>query len=64
MTALSLSPFSFLTWSFRKTELEVDDTFQIDDVERNEIAVDMISASACNSEYGAQMLMSLYPDQF
>ena len=64
MTALSLSPFSFPTWTSWKSEPKVDDTIQIDDAERREIVSEMIAAGACDSEYGVQMLMSVFPDQF
>lgn len=64
MTALFLSPFSFLNWTFRKAETKVDDTALHYDVERRKVVGHMISAGACNSETGVQMLMSVYPDQF
>lgn len=64
MTALSLSPFSFLTRTYWKAEPKVDDTAPFDDVERRKVVGDMISAGACDSEYGVQMLMSVFPDQF
>lgn len=64
MTALSLSPFSILNWTFRKAKPKVDDTALFYDVERRKIVGHMIAAGACNSEYGVQMLMSVFPDQF
>lgn len=64
MTALSFSRFSFPTWLFRASEPKTDDTAPFDDAERRKIIGDMISAGACDSEYGVQMLMSVYPDQF
>jgi len=64
MTALSLSPFSFLAWTFRKPEPMVEDTSPFDDAERRKIVGDMIAAGACDSEYGVQMLMSVFPDRF
>ncbi|UWQ12931.1 hypothetical protein K3556_08045 [Aliiroseovarius sp. M344] len=64
MTTLSLSPFSFLNWTFQKDTENVDDTDQFDGVERRKIIGDMIAAGACDSEYGVQMLMSVFPEQF
>jgi hypothetical protein len=64
MTALTLSPFSFLTWTSRKADSSAADTARIDDVERRKIVGDLISAGACESEHGVQMLMSVFPDQF
>ncbi len=64
MTALSLSPLSFPTWTFRKAQPEVDDTVRIDDAERRMIIGDMIAAGACDNEHGVQTLMSVFPDQF
>jgi hypothetical protein len=32
--------------------------------ERREIVGDMIAAGACDSKYGVQMLISVFPDQF
>lgn len=64
MTALFLSPISFLTWTFRKADSKVHDPAQLDGVERRKIVGDMIAAGACDSEYGVLMLMSIYPDQF
>lgn len=65
MTVPALSPFSFLTWTFRKSgPRNAEDPDIIDDAERRKIVREMIAAGACNSEYGVQMLMSMYPDQF
>ncbi|SEK09623.1 hypothetical protein MAA5396_04826 [Marinovum algicola] len=64
MTALTLSPFSFLAWTFRKYERAADDTARFDDVERRKIVGDLIAAGACESEYGVEMLMSVCPDRF
>lgn len=64
MTALFLSPFSFVIWTSRKAQPKVDDTVLYDGRERREIVGDMIAAGACDSEYGVQMLMSVFPDQF
>jgi len=64
MTALFLSPFSFLASTPRKSEPKADDTATFNDVERRKIVGNMIAAGACDSEYGVQMLMSIFPDQF
>jgi len=64
MTALSLPLFSFYTWTVRRAEPTVDDTASFDDVERRKVVGDMIAAGACDSEFGVQMLMSIYPNQF
>lgn len=62
MTALSLAPFSFFNWTFRKAQAKADDTDHFDRDERRRIAAEMIAAGACDSEFGAQMLMSVFPD--
>lgn len=64
MTALSISRFSFLNWTFRTTEPKVEDSARHYDAERRKIVGHMIAAGACNSEHGVQMLMSVFPDQF
>jgi hypothetical protein len=64
MTALTLSPFSFLTWPRRKAEPKVDDTAHFEGTERRKVVGDLIAAGACDSEYGMQMLMSVFPDEF
>lgn len=64
MITLSLSPFSSFTWFIRKDAPKSDDTTQPNDVERRRIIGDMIAAGACESEYGVQMLMSVFPEEF
>jgi hypothetical protein len=63
MTVLSLPIFSFPT-CVRRAEPTVDDSASFNDVERRKVVADMIAAGACDSEYGMQMLMSIYPSQF
>lgn len=64
MTALFFAPFSIFSRTFRKAKPTVDDTGRLDRVERRKIVADMIAAGACDSEFGAQMMMSVFPDQF
>lgn len=64
MSALSLSSFSFFNSTYKRVEPQADGTSPNDDVERRKIVGDMIAAGACDSEYGVQMLMSVFPDQF
>ncbi|MFK8032919.1 MAG: hypothetical protein AB8B94_02160 [Hyphomicrobiales bacterium] len=64
MTALSLSRFSFPNLTFRNAEPKVDDTAPLGDFERRQVVRDMITAGACGSEHGAQMLMSVFPHEF
>lgn len=61
-----LVPFPFLVYhlAYRKGEPKVDDTAPFSDVERRKIVGDMIAAGAFDSEYGAQMFMSVFPDRF
>lgn len=64
MTALFLSPLSLLTWPFRTSEPTVEDNGKVTDEEGRRIVNDLIAAGACDSDYGVQMLMAVYPDQF
>ncbi|PHQ79158.1 MAG: hypothetical protein COB65_12990 [Thalassobium sp.] len=64
MTALFFSSFPRLTWPARKAAPKVDDSAPVHDVARRKIVSEMIAAGACDSEYGMQMLMSVYPDEF
>lgn len=64
MTVLSVFPFSFFSWTYRKAEPMVHKTAPFDGAERRMIVADLITAGACDSEYGVQMLMSVFPDQF
>jgi hypothetical protein len=64
MTVLPLSPLSFLNRFFWKDRHKAGDTTQLDAAERRRIFGEMITAGACGSEYGAQMLMSVFPDEF
>ena len=64
MSALSLSSFSFFKSTYQRVEPQADGNNPNDDVERRKIVGDMIAAGACDSEYGVQMLMSVFPDQF
>ena len=71
MNALSLPAFSFFPWTSRKSEQMTDRTIKTDDAERHRIVGEMIAAGACDSEYGVQMLMSVFqmlmsvfPDRF
>lgn len=64
MTALSLPFFSFFSLSSRTSEPMIDDAIQTTDAERRRFVSDMISAGACDSENGVQMLMSIYPSKF
>lgn len=64
MTALTHSPFSFLAEPVRTTEPKVADADFIDDAERRALVNEMIAAGACDSEYGVQMMMSVFPGRF
>lgn len=64
MTALSLAPLSFFNWTSLKARPKVDNTDRFDRDERRKIVADMIAAGACDCEFGVQMLMSVFPDQF
>ncbi|GAA6208420.1 hypothetical protein NBRC116601_17130 [Cognatishimia sp. WU-CL00825] len=64
MTTLSISPFSFFTRPFWKPEATAVNGAQKTEIQRRQILSEMIAAGACDSEYGVQMLMSVYPDQF
>lgn len=64
MNVLSLPAFSFFRWTSRRSEQMTDQTIQTDDAERRRIVGEMIAAGACDSEYGVQMLMSVFPDRF
>ena len=63
MTALALSPFSFLTSIYKGSAPTVEGVTPFDEAERRKIVGDLISAGACDSELGVQMLMSVFPDQ-
>ena len=64
MTALTLFPFSFLAEPVRTSEPKVADDDSIDDAERLALVSEMIAAGACDSEYGVQMMMSVFPGRF
>ncbi|MBG6159082.1 hypothetical protein IWQ52_005380 [Labrenzia sp. EL_159] len=64
MTVLPLSPLSLLSRFFWKGQQKADETTQMDAAERRRIFGEMITSGACGSEYGAQMLMSIFPDEF
>lgn len=64
MKALSLTAFPLFPWAARKSEQAIDQTIRTDDAERRRVVGEMIAAGACDSEYGVQMLMSVFPDQF
>ena len=64
MTALSFSRLSFLFRAPQNSEPRVDDAVQIDDAERRRIVGELIAAGACDSEYGVQMMMSIFPDRY
>ncbi|WP_299472410.1 hypothetical protein [uncultured Roseibium sp.] len=64
MTVLPHPPLSFLIRFFEKDQQKACETAQIDTAERRRIFGEMITSGACGSEYGAQMLMSVFPDQY
>lgn len=64
MNAQSLPAFFFFPLIARKSPRTTDQTNQTDDAERRRIVSEMIAAGACDSEYGVQMLMSVFPDRF
>lgn len=64
MNAMSLPAFSVFPWTARKSEQITDQTIQTDDAERRRIVSEMIAAGACDSEYGVQMLMSVFRTSF
>ncbi len=64
MTALSAFSLSLLTWPFRLSEPKAIKTEQFDATARRQIVNDMIATGACDSEYGVQLLMAAFPDQF
>lgn len=63
MTLTYFSPFAFLSWT-KDVEPSATEDSQTPVENNREILIDMISAGACESEYGVQMLMSVYPDRF
>lgn len=61
MTALRLPFFSFYSMNSRKPEPTNTGSVEVVDPELRRILDDMIAAGSCDSEYGAHMLMSIYP---
>ncbi|MDU8942326.1 hypothetical protein [Ovoidimarina sediminis] len=64
MTTLSLPAFLVFPWRSRTSGQMADDTMPTGDADRRRIVGEMIAAGACDSEFGIQMLMSIFPDEF
>lgn len=64
MTALSIRQIPFLNWTRRSVPARTETTAPVHDPQRRDFACQLIAAGACDSEFGVQMLMSVYPDRF
>ena len=64
MTSLSFFSLAIPVWTLWPTAPKLDGKARLDDAQRRQIVGDLIAAGACDSEYGAQMMMSVFPDQF
>ena len=64
MTALTLFPFTFLAGPVRTSVAKVAEENSTEDAERQAFVSEMIAAGACESEYGVQMMMSVFPGRF
>ena len=64
MTVFPRPPLSFFIRFFERNQQNAGETVQIDAAERRRIFGEMITSGACGSEYGAQMLMSVFPDRY
>jgi hypothetical protein len=62
MPTLTLSRFLFFRWTVRQAPLTVNRVVACEDLARCKVVGEM--NAACDSEYGVQMLMSVFPDQF
>lgn len=64
MTALPFSLFAQFQLAAPKPTPTERVSRHDDDVERRKIVSEMIATGACDSEYGVQMLMSVFPGKY